>query len=49
MPRVAKQVLVVDAQVAGVSGDMMVAALLDLGADTKRVTDAMRTPRQSWR
>ena len=47
MPRVAKQVLVVDAQVAGVSGDMMVAALLDLGADTTRVTDAMRTPRQS--
>ncbi len=36
-------VLVVDCQLAGISGDMMVAALLSLGADEAKVIDAMRS------
>jgi len=35
------QVIVVDCQVAGVAGDMMLGALLDLGADPKKVTAAI--------
>ena len=36
-----KQVLVVDPQMAGIAGDMFVAALLDLSQDTAPVTAAM--------
>lgn len=39
-----KRIMVVDAQMAGVSGDMMVGALIDLGADTQKVVRAMQTP-----
>ncbi|MFX1342179.1 MAG: nickel pincer cofactor biosynthesis protein LarC [Promethearchaeota archaeon] len=36
-----EKVLVIDAQMAGVAGDMFVAALLDLGADSEAVISAM--------
>jgi len=45
MVDVAKRILIVDALTAGVSGDMMVGALLDLGASTERVIEAMQAPR----
>ena len=45
MPKTIKQIMVVDALVAGVSGDMFVGALLDLGANQTRVTEAMKTPK----
>ncbi|MEM2904596.1 MAG: nickel pincer cofactor biosynthesis protein LarC [Candidatus Bathyarchaeia archaeon] len=35
--------LLVDCQLAGISGDMMIAALLNVGADEKRVVEAMRS------
>ena len=35
-------VLVVDAQVAGISGDMVVSGLVDMGASASRVSDAVR-------
>lgn len=35
-------VLVIDAQIAGISGDMMLSALVDLGASTKKITDGIR-------
>lgn len=38
-----KQVAVIDCQVAGVSGDMILGALLDLGADSTRVVEAMKS------
>ena len=37
-----RRILVLDAQIAGTSGDMMIGALLDLGADSSRVLEAMR-------
>jgi uncharacterized protein (TIGR00299 family) protein len=40
----AKHILVVDPRTAGISGDMMVAALLDSGADAASVVNAMRSP-----
>jgi len=39
-----KHILVFDPQASGVSGDMMVGALLDLGADPTRVVEAMKSP-----
>lgn len=45
MPMDANRILIIDPQPAGVSGDMMVAALLDLGAAPGKVIEAMETPR----
>jgi uncharacterized protein (TIGR00299 family) protein len=41
-----KQIMIVDCQLAGISGDMIVAALLDLGADSKKVLAAMRSAKE---
>ena len=40
----AKRILVVDPRTAGISGDMMVAALLGAGADPAAVVSAMKAP-----
>lgn len=40
----ARSILVVDPRTAGISGDMMVAALLDAGADASALVKAMETP-----
>jgi pyridinium-3,5-bisthiocarboxylic acid mononucleotide nickel chelatase len=37
------KIAVIDCQMAGVAGDMILAALLDLGANTKKVTDAIKS------
>ena len=42
MPFSGNRILVLDPQASGVSGDMMVGALLDIGADTTRVVEAMK-------
>ena len=39
-----KRILVFDPQIAGISGDMVVGALLALGADALKVMEAMRIP-----
>ena len=44
MPDGSSNILVIDPQIAGVSGDMMISALLDLGANTTNVIEAMKTP-----
>lgn len=38
-----KRIAVIDCQVAGVSGDMFLGALLDLGADNAKVMDAIKS------
>jgi hypothetical protein len=38
-----KRVAVIDCQIAGVSGDMLLGALLDLGANDAKVMEAMKT------
>ncbi|MBS7649662.1 nickel pincer cofactor biosynthesis protein LarC [Candidatus Bathyarchaeota archaeon] len=38
-----RKVLVIDCQVAGISGDMVVGALLDLGADEAKVVEAIKS------
>ncbi|HYA77117.1 MAG TPA: nickel pincer cofactor biosynthesis protein LarC [Verrucomicrobiae bacterium] len=37
------RIVMIDCQVAGVSGDMILGALLDLGADLKKVTSAIKS------
>ncbi len=37
------KIVIVDCQVAGVSGDMMLGALLDLGANKEKVTSAIKS------
>ena len=41
-----EQIMIIDCQLAGISGDMIVAALLDLGASSKRVLYAMRSTKE---
>ena len=36
-------IVMIDCQVAGVSGDMILGALLDLGADVNKVTSAIKS------
>jgi len=38
-----KRIIVIDCQMAGVSGDMIAGALLDLGADVTKVVEAMKS------
>ncbi len=38
-----KKILIVDCQVAGIAGDMFLAALLDIGADVNKVTSAIKS------
>lgn len=38
-----KQIIVIDCQMGGISGDMLVGALLDLGADAAKVVEAMES------
>jgi uncharacterized protein (TIGR00299 family) protein len=45
MPLSGNRILVFDPQASGISGDMIVGALLDIGADTTSVLEAMHTPR----
>jgi uncharacterized protein (TIGR00299 family) protein len=45
MTNYSKRILVFDPQMAGISGDMIIGALLDLGAAPARVIEAMKTPK----
>lgn len=40
---IAKRVLVIDCQLAGISGDMIIGALLDLGVNTSKFTETMKS------
>ncbi|MEM1538998.1 MAG: nickel insertion protein, partial [Candidatus Bathyarchaeia archaeon] len=37
------RIVIIDCQVAGISGDMMLGALIDVGADVREVVDAMKS------
>jgi len=39
---IARRIVVIDCQAAGISGDMILGALLDLGADSKEIDEAMK-------
>jgi uncharacterized protein (TIGR00299 family) protein len=41
-PNIERRIMIVDCQLAGISGDMIVAALLDLGANPEKVMNAIR-------
>jgi uncharacterized protein (TIGR00299 family) protein len=43
----AKRIVVIDCQSAGISGDMILGALLDLGADLNKMDEAMKCVRDS--
>lgn len=49
MSKAVKQIMVVDALIAGVSGDMLVGALIDLGANATKVMEAMKIPKDFLR
>jgi uncharacterized protein (TIGR00299 family) protein len=42
-PNIERRIMIVDCQLAGISGDMIVAALLDLGANPDKVVNAIRS------
>jgi len=42
------KILVVDCQIAGISGDMFLGALIDLGADTKKIISAIKSLEQGY-
>ena len=42
MTQVPRRIMVVDAQTAGVSGDMFIGALIDLGAGADRILEAVK-------
>lgn len=42
-----KRIVVIDCQAAGISGDMILGALVDLGADLEKIDEAMRRVRES--
>jgi len=44
-----RRILVVDSQVAGISGDMLMGALVDLGANATRISEAFKTVQQNLR
>ena len=46
MPNDSKRMMVLDPQLAGISGDMMVSAMLDAGADTTSVIETMRNAKE---
>jgi len=35
------KIVIIDAQVAGISGDMLLSSLIDLGANKKKVIDSI--------
>jgi len=37
-----ERIMVIDCQIAGVSGDMLMGALIDLGASTRKISEAMK-------
>ena len=45
----AKRIVVIDCQAAGISGDMVLGALIDLGADLNKMEEAMNCVRDSLR
>lgn len=44
---IARRIMVIDCQAAGISGDMILGALLDLGADFKKINEAIKYVKDS--